>query len=141
MIALRDNLGTALTSRGVYKRDPHNPDDYDNFLGRLSTALDVWKDSHGKPPSQDDIVKTIGPQLIQSHPIPGKLWGSHWPSEAPWFKQDTSTDDYKFVTGKIKHDANVAGLDEPTETELNRAYGRVQLQRLYPPKVKPTDGK
>lgn len=130
---LRDSRAGELAALGVYHRDGKNPDDYDHMTGTLQSALDLWQQSHGKPPSYDDVVNKIGPQIIQSRAVPGWLYGTN---QEPFFKPDANSDEYKNFVAKASRDVIAAGGAEPTEAELDRAYTRTQLLKLYPPKSK-----
>lgn len=130
---LRDSRGGELAALGVYHRDAKNPDDYDHMTGTLQSALDLWQQSHGKPPTYDDVVNKIGPQIIASRAVPGAWWGTN---NEPFFKPDVNSDEYKnFVKNTTADVVNRGGIT-PTPEQLDRAYTRAQLMKLYPPKTK-----
>jgi hypothetical protein len=135
---LRDARGGELAALGVYHRDSKNPDDYDHMTGTLQSALDLWQQSKGKPPTYDEVVNTIGPQVIKSRAVPGTWWGT---SDEPFYKPDYNSDEYKNFRAKVTKDITDTGAPPPSEAELDRAYTRTQLMKLYPPKAKPSDGK
>ena len=130
---LRDSRGGELAALGVYHRDSKNPDDYDHMTGTLQSALDLWQQAHGKPASYDEVVNKIGPQVIQSRAVPGAWYGT---KNEPFFKPDVNSDEYKNFTTKATRDATDADGLAPTDAELDRAYTRMQLLKLYPPKAK-----
>lgn len=137
---LRDSRGGELAALGVFHRNANNADDYDHMTGTLQSAMDLWQEVHGKPPSYKDVVNEIGPQVIQSRVVPNS-WYQFGTHTQPFFLPDKSSEDYKFVTRKITQDALDKGGTAPTETELDRAYTRKQLLELYPKATKSSDGK
>lgn len=134
---LRDARGGELAALGVYRRDAKNPEDYDHMTGTLQSALDLWQQSHGKPASYDDVVNTIGPQVIKSRAVPGSWWGTN---NEPFFKPDVNSEEYKLFARKATEDVTATGAPAPSDAEIDRAYTRMQLLKLYS-KPKPTDGK
>lgn len=138
MTWLRGSRGPELAALGVFHRDNKNPDDYDHMTGTLSSALDFWQQAHGKPPSYDDVVNKIGPQVIQSRAVPGSWWGTN---NEPFFKPDVNSQEYKNFVEKTTRDVVDAGGTAPTDQDIDRAYTRMQLLKLYPPKAKSANGK
>jgi hypothetical protein len=132
---LRDARGAELAALGVYHRDSRNPDDYDHMTGTLQSALDLWAETKGKPATYDEVVNTIGPQVIKSRAVPGWLFGTN---NQPFFKPDVNSEEYKLFKRKAIEDVTAQGQPEPTEAEIDKAYTRVQLMKLYPPKMKAT---
>jgi hypothetical protein len=138
MTWLRDARGGELAALGVFHRDNKNPDDYDHMTGTLSSALDLWQQAHGKPAEYKDVVDTIGPQIIQSRAVPGAWWGTN---QEPFFKPDVNSKEYKAFVDKTTKDVTDQGGAVPDEAQIDRAYTRMQLLKLYPTKSKSTDGK
>ena len=128
---LRDGRGAELAALGVFRRDKNNPDDYDHLTGTVSSALDLWQESHGKPPSYHEFMEKIAPQVLQSRPVPGAWWGTN---DEPFFKPDVNSAEYKNFSAKARQDVVDKGGVEPTPAELDRAYTRMQLLKLYSPK-------
>lgn len=136
---LRDARGGELAALGVYHRDAKNPEDYDHMTGTLQSALDLWQQAHGKPAEYKDVVDTIGPQIIKSRAVPGAWYGTN---QEPFFKPDVNSDEYKAFTTKVTKDVIDAGGTTPSDAEIDRAYNRMQLMKLYPTKSKAAaDGK
>lgn len=135
---LRHARGGELAALGVYRRDNKNPDDYDQMTGTLQSALDLWQQSHGKPPSYDDVINVIGPQVIKQRATPGWLWGTN---NEPFYKPDIYSEEYKHFKRKVTQDVVNAGQVAPSDAEINRAYTRTQLMKLYPKKTGATNGK
>jgi len=132
---LRDVRGAELAALGVFRRNKDNSDDYDHLTGTVSSALDLWQEAHGKPPSYHEFMEKIAPQVLQSRPVPGAWWGTN---NEPFFKPDINSKEYKNFAAKAKQDVVDKGGIEPTEAELDRAYTRMQLLKLYPPKSSTT---
>ena len=135
---LRQSRGGELAALGVFRRDNKSPEDYDHMTGTLSSALDLWQESHGKPPSYDDVVNTIGPQVLKSRAVPGWLYGTN---NEPFFKPDVNSQEYKLFQRKATEDVTNTGAVAPTEAEIDRAYTRMQLLKLYPKKASNASGK
>lgn len=134
---LRKARGGELSALGVFHRDAKNPDDYDHMTGTLSSALDLWQETHGKRAEYDDVINKIGPQVIQSRAVPGSWYGTN---NEPFFKPDVNSDEYKNFVTKATRDATDGGGVAPSDAELDRAYTRMQLLKLYPPKAKSSNG-
>lgn len=136
---LRQARGQELAALGVYHRDAKNPDDYDHMTGTLQSALDLWQQSKGKPATYDEVVNVIGPQVIKSRAVPGTWWGTN---DEPFYKPDYNSDEYKNFRTKVTKDITDQGKTAPTDGEIDRAYTRMQLMKLYPTKSKASaDGK
>ncbi len=133
---LRDGRGAELAALGVFRRNKDNPDDYDHLTGTLSSALDLWQEAHGKPPSYHEFMEKIAPQVLQSRPTasgwPASMWGGT--SNEPFFKPDVNSKAYKNFAVQMRQDVVDKGGLEPTDAEVDRAYTRKQLLELYPPK-------
>lgn len=124
---MRGGFGSQMEALGVYKRSNSNKDDYDHLTGAVQAALDIWQENHGKPPTYKEFEEQIGPQVIQQRSEPGLLWGTN---KKPFFNQPTPTD----FAEKVKAEVIAKGGVEPTDEELNKAYIRTQLLKLYPGK-------
>lgn len=120
---MRGALGSQMQALGIYKRTDSNKDDYDHFTGALQSAIDVWTDTHSKPPSYDDIVTKIGPQVLQLRKEPGWLWDS----KKPFYDQPVPA---KWAE-ELKADITAKGGAEPTDEQIARAYIRYQTIKLY----------
>lgn len=132
LTAIRNARGSELQALGIYRRDPNRPEDYDQYVGALQSAIDVWQETHGKPPGYKDVVENIAPDVIKQVPsYHSWIWGD---VEAPRFKVEIPDAWRKAVIGEI----TARGGKEPSEQLLRRAYMREQFQRLYSkPAAKP----
>jgi hypothetical protein len=135
---LRQARGGELAALGVYRRDGKNPEDYDQMTGTLQSAMDLWQQSKGKPPTYDEVINVIGPQVIKSRATPGWLWGIN---NEPFYKPDVNSEEYKLFKRKATDDVVNSGAVAPTDAEIDRAYTRMQLLKLYPKKTGTTSGK
>lgn len=122
---MRGAFGSQMEAMGVYKRTTGNKDDYDHLTGTVQSALDIWQENHGKPPTYKEFTEQIGPQIIQERAEPGWLWGTN---KKPFFNQETPSE----FEAQVKADVIAKGGVEPTPEQLNRAYIRTQLIKLYP---------
>lgn len=123
---MRGSMGSQMEALGVYKRTTSNKDDYDHLTGTVQSALDIWQENHGKPPTYKEFNEQIAPQVIQQRSEPyffGMLSG-----KKPFYSQETPS---KFEED-VKADVIARGGVEPTPEQLNRAYIRTQLIKLYP---------
>lgn len=123
MSTLRGAIGPQLQNLGIYNRDKDNPDDFDHFVGALSEALTQWKDTHKAPPTSDDIVNVIAPQLLRTHTVPGFFYNS----QEPFFKQEVPEDFVKKTNTELAN----RGEKPATDEEIYRAYIRDQYIKLY----------
>src|SRR5258706_897398 len=110
-------------------------DDYDRLTGAVQSSLDIWIENHNKPPSNKEFLEQIAPQLLQEHAAPGTFGYLFGGNKEPFFKPDTSTKDYINFAKSEKQKALDSSRAEPTDAQLDRAYTRVQLLRLYPGKA------
>lgn len=130
---MRGAMGTQMEALGVYKRTNANKDDYDHLTGAVQGALDIWQENHGKPPTYKEFQEQIAPQVIQQRAEPGWLWGTN---KKPFYQQDTDPE----FAAKVRADVVSKGGVEPTDEELNRAFIRTQLIKLYGSKKKSDGG-
>lgn len=125
---LRGSMGAQLEALGIYMRKESNKDDYDYYTGTLASALDVWRDTHGKPATAKDIIETIGPQVIRQRSVPGWLYGTN---TEPFYKPDTNSKEYKDFSTKYRTEMQESDGIEPDTARIDRAYNRYQLMKLY----------
>lgn len=122
---LRGSMGSQLEALGVYARTSNNMDEYDKFTGAVQSALDVWNQEHGKPPTAQDIIQEIGPRVVQQRAEPS--WTHLWSNQRGFFDQDIPD----AVATKIKADVVAKGGVEPTDEQVYKAYVRAQYLKLY----------
>lgn len=127
---MRGALGSQMEALGVYSRKADNVEAYDNFTGALQIALDTYQDVHKKPASYDDVVKTIGPQIIQQRTVPGFFGMLLGGNQKAFFDQEVPED----VAERIKADVVAKGGTPPTDQQVLRAWTRMEYNRLYGPK-------
>lgn len=135
MHQLQGAMGGQLAALGIYRRDTKDEfkeQDYHYFVGTLHSALEDWQQSHGKPASEEDVVKKIAPLIIQQQTA------KHWFSvdtQEPAFVQPPDG----FVKSMALSRVN-SGQPVPTAEETRREYVRFQLKQLYGAKKKSPDG-
>src|SRR5258706_5094916 len=108
---MRGSMGSQMEALGVYKRTTSNKDDYDHLTGTVQSALDIWQENHGKPPTYKEFNEQIAPQVIQQRAEPG-LFGMHnrfFGSDKPFYNQETPS---KFEE-EVKADVIAKGGVEP----------------------------
>lgn len=127
---MRGGMGAQMEALGVFKRTASNKDDYDHLTGTVQSALDLWQETHNKPPTNKEFLEQIAPQVLQQRTEKGWLWNS----KKPFFTQDVPSD----FTEKAKADVIAKGGLEPTSDQIYKAYVRTQLMKLYPSKSKST---
>src|SRR5258706_4131997 len=84
---MRASMGSQMEALGAYKRTTSNKDDYDHLTGTVQSALDIWQENHGKPPTYKEFNEQIAPQVIQQRSEPyffGMLSG-----KKPFYSQET----------------------------------------------------
>lgn len=129
---MRGAMGAQMEALGVFKRTTSNKDDYDHLTGTVQSALDLWQEGHGKPPTNKEFLEQIAPQVIQQRNEPGMLWGTN---KKPFFTQTIPSE----FTEKAKADVIAKGGLEPTDEQIYKAYVRTQLMKLYPTKMKSSE--
>ena len=118
-------FGSQMEALGVYKWTTANKDDYNHLTGTVQSALEVWKETHPQSPTYKEFIEQIAPQILQERAEPGWLWGTN---KKPFYDQPTPS---KFVEEMKANIVDKGGV-EPTPEQLNRAYIRTQLMKLYP---------
>lgn len=128
---MRGSMGAQMEALGVFKRTTSNKDDYDHLTGAVQSSLDLWQETHNKPPTNKEFLEQIAPQVLQTRTEEGWLWNS----KKPFFTQDIPSD----FTDKTKADVIAKGGLEPTPEQIYKAYVRTQLMKLYPTKMKSSE--
>ncbi len=123
---MRGAFGAQMEALGVFKRTQQNKDDYDHLTGTVQSALDLWQDNHGKPPTYKEFQEQIGPQILQQRSEPA--WFGLTTSKKPFFARDVPEE----FSSSVKADVLAKGGSEPSEQDLYKAYVRTQLMKLYP---------
>lgn len=121
---IKGAMGAQLEAMGVYRRTEANKDDYDHYTGTLQTAIDVFQEANKRPPTYDEVVKKIAPEVLKQRAVPGWLWGS---TPTPFFKQDVPEE----WANNVKAEIADKGGAEPTEQQLYKAYIREQYIKNY----------
>lgn len=129
---MRGSMGAQMEALGVFRRTTSNKDDYDHMTGTVQSALDLWQESHNKPPTNKEFLEQIAPQVLMQRSEPGTVFGSFWPNKKPFFNQTVPDE---FAT-QAKADVIAKGGLEPTPEQIYKAYVRTQLMKLYPTKSK-----
>lgn len=130
---LRGSNGGQLQAAGLYKRDAKNPEDFDRFVGSLHAALEDWQQATGKPASQQDVIDKIAPTLLQTHAIPGTLWGTN---------QIGNFNDPPDAFVKATQNAYInKGHPAPTDAQMRTEWVHFLLSKYYKPKSGADDGK
>lgn len=127
---MRGAFGAQMEALGVFKRTERNKDDYDHLTGTVQSALDIWQENHGKPPTYKEFQEQIGPQILQQRSEPA--WFGLTTSKKPFFARDVPEE----FSSTVKADVLAKGGSEPSEQDLYKAYVRTQLLKLYPPSKK-----
>lgn len=123
---MRQNFGAQMEELKVYRRDKDNPELYDKMTGAVSGALDAWMQAKGKPPTPQEFIKDIAPQILYQRAEPGMLWGTN---RKPAFDPDAKA--FKGFVEKTRADYVTRNLPEPTDGELQRAYIRLLMSDLF----------
>lgn len=125
---IRGAFQRQMEALGIYRRTQNNKDDYDHFTGTVQQAIDVWQESHGKPPSGKEIQDVIAPQVLKQRTEPADWFG--WAGstqQKSFFQQEVPekwADDWK------KYLAN-KGEPEPDKEQLQKDYVRHLFIDLY----------
>lgn len=125
--------GSDLEALGIFRRTDQNKDDYDKFSGAMRQAIDTWVDVYKKPPTEKDIVDTIGPQIIRQQ-VQSKWFGLTTGKSDPEFKQPVPKD----IAEKIKKAPEWLELPqtEQTEDRLKQVYNRLVFKNLFEAGIK-----
>jgi hypothetical protein len=116
--------GTELNTLKVDRFNKDDPNDYYHFRGAMQEALQEWAEDHKRPPTYEEVVDKIGPQIIKTQAV-AKGW--IYNTNEPAFRQDMTDQDRQRLT-KMFTDKGGA---PPDDKQLIRAYAREQFQKFY----------
>jgi hypothetical protein len=144
MRMIRSAHGATLQALHIDRWTERYQADYYKYMGALQQALDVWQQDKKKPPSDDEIVKIIAPQLIEQQVTsPDTFFGRKEILGVPLTKTEVffkQTVPDKFAK-ELTADLVSKGEKPPRPDQIQRAYMRAQLIELYgKPKSKPESG-
>jgi len=131
---LRQSRGAQMEELGVYRRTERSKDDYDLLTGQVQNAYDLWIENKGKPPTQKEFNEQIAPELFKGRIEPGFFGMTFGGNKMPAFKPNTSSKEYKSFSETWKADYETKMGVEPSDAEINKAFNKTQLLKLYPPK-------
>lgn len=104
---------------GLSKRN--NPNDYNRFVGALSTALEQGAKELNRS-LNDDEIKKIGSMLLQKSSVPGRIWGTN---EVRGYQANATEQFRKTIIGMYAE----RGVPPPEESDIQRLYAIDQLKR------------
>lgn len=130
---MRQSRAAELRALGIYFRPTQGADatDYDHYTGAMASAIDAWRQDHGKPPGFKDIVDEIGPSVIHQRTEPGVFGMLLGGNKRPAFQQDMSVVKKWADEKGLVNEITARGGVEPTDEELYRAFLRSQFIELY----------
>ena len=130
MAYFRHTAGSEMSNLGIYDRK-HDEQAYDQFVGAVTQAVDMYRETHNNKPPDDKALNGIYSQLVQAaarkpdfmeqifgpSPYKGSEGGE------PLFR--TLTPDADFIA-KVK-----AQMPDAPESQINRLYLREQLKKHF----------
>lgn len=122
---MRGAHGAELEALGITRRTENNKDEYDHYVGALEGAIEAWMADNKRPPSYEEVVDKIGPQLIKSVTTPGTVFGNVWPNTTQFY------DTLDTQVQAAKAEAVKRGVEPPTDNEIRKAYLATMFQKLY----------
>lgn len=122
---MREAHGSELEALGITKRTEDNKDEYDHYIGAMEGAIEAWTETNKRPPTYEEIVNKIGPQLIKSVSTPGTIFGNVWPNSTKFY------DTLDTQISAAKAEAVKRGIEPPTDNEVRKAYLSQMFQKLY----------
>jgi hypothetical protein len=127
MTLLRGARGSDLEALGVYSRTQANKDEYDRFQGGVQVALDDFFEANKRPPTNNEFLDKILPDIIQPRAFPGRIFGTN---EYPLYDAPTYTKEYTNFDKQIRADMADKGRSM-TDEEVRRAYTRAIYDRFH----------
>lgn len=130
---LRASMGGQMQDLSVDRldrKDDQHSADYHWFVGTLDQALEQWQAETGKPATQEDVQKKIGPAIIEQHVAKG--WFGNYTENR--FTRPDPVKDEKFIN-TLKAEAAKNGQTLSDE-QIRRGYVLSRIQQLYPAKTK-----
>jgi hypothetical protein len=128
MSLLWHDYGGQLNGMGVRRDDLNNPkSNYNHFLGTLQEALAEWPADHGgKPATPDDIRGPIWEQLRAGHAA--RFYGTDY-HYLQWQMPAVGEVPAEYAD-KVTADVIKAGLPQPSQQQIWRAYRRELFQQI-----------
>lgn len=134
---MRQGFGAQMEAMQVFKRTNANKAEYDHLTGAVQQALDIWQEDHKKPPTNKEFNESIAPNILKVVKEPG-MFGIHgfgvFGNDRTVFRHDTGSNEFKNFDAQVRLDLKARGGSEPSDEEVYKAYTRLQLLKLYPPK-------
>lgn len=134
---MRAGFGSQMEAMGVFKRTNANKAEYDHLTGAVQQALDIWQEDHKRPPTNKEFNDSIAPNILKTTKEPG-MFGIYgfgvFGSDRTVFHHDTSSKEFQGFDAQVRSDLKARGASEPSDEEVYKAYTRLQLLKLYPPK-------
>lgn len=122
---MREAHSSELEALGITRRTENNKDEYDHYIGAMEGAIEAWTEQNKRPPTYEEVVNKIGPQLIKSVSVPGTIFGNAWPNSTQFY----DTLDTQIQAAKAE--AVKRGVEPPTDNEIRKAYLAQMFQKLY----------
>lgn len=118
------NRAGEMHALGYDKRPDGSNDDYNTLTGAMVNAREAWTDTHGKPPSDQEILEKIFPEVARTTVR----------SKIPIFGSDTHR--YQEPRRKGWDEQNMPVLQqmfgpEPSEAEIQRVYNRQMYKTIF----------
>lgn len=67
MRSIEHAKGSELNAMGVYPRSADNFDDRMLYQGTLYSAVQEWRETHNRPPTEKELLNEIYPAVVQKH--------------------------------------------------------------------------
>lgn len=125
-------LASMMNDAGITKKAGQTNDDYNQFNGALSSAMEEFTLNNKKKPSDADI-KEIGSRLIQQTKYPSSFLFWDKTAQAPLYQVPVPDKDRTTIVNGFRQYGK-----EPSELEIHNAFMSAQFNKLY---SRPTSSK
>ncbi len=102
-----------------------NQDEYFRFTGAFGEALRQAADQK-KGILSDDEIRKIGADLLQKQQVPGKIFGTMWPTSTENFRVDVPTE----YADRVKKIYASQGEPEPTQDRIQQLYTAERVKAM-----------
>jgi hypothetical protein len=122
---MRNSHRGELSSLGILDRSTQNKDEWNSYAGALYSAVSAWRQTHNRPPSEQEIIDTVGPAVIKSVAVPGWFGRTN---QIPRYKLQETDDTLGY---KSAREAWQKQFPMGTDEEYERDFNNIMYKKLF----------
>jgi hypothetical protein len=117
-------FGAEMESLGLYRRDPNKPAAYDHMMGAIRDAVEIYRQTNGKPLTNPKEIRELGQKLLYQEHTPRRFWFDK--VDEPVFMGKNVTEEFRKAYSAAVEKATG---QIPSNESIYRAYVQYQLQQ------------